>query len=486
MKHINEDFVKKFLGQDKLSQKEQEILFRKQRMEEYYSKPKKIISDLNEEAKNNISSSISKIFKNNKKKNSVEKALANGTWVEHMTPYGLFYYNKEQDLWANNFGRTAKSLKELIDFFAITDIPESSTAQQYTVTSSFINTFMSSSVKNLIIPTLSANNIKPGLVLYESTYASAVVSNGGTQNLFNKSAYQSILASDLSLWSTANNSNSYFQQSPPSIMVDFETNITDYIAPYNQTGITMMNMLIDVLDATKQSAPNSTVYHYGTPAIPYYDSSGTRINQFGGSGYTFTQIVQQYTSKVNYFKDHADMIDISTYCPYYENPNYSQNNALDLATYAYQVSLLCKTLNSTVGTTKQKQITVSFVLYPGASVPYPSTVQDVQNLGPLVFTNNFINEKIFIPAKQNGITNMFLWENWYYRTTVATTSNPTSVDTYLQRKTLNDLFADLNSGDTGYALTDNSSWSSAATQTKIYQSLLTKHIQLAQLFKQQI
>ena len=81
-------------------------------------KPKNKITDLNEDAKTQISSSINKIFKNKKNKSLNKKIKSiEESWTTHMTPYGIFFYNKEQKIWMNNFGKTADDLSKLIDFY---------------------------------------------------------------------------------------------------------------------------------------------------------------------------------------------------------------------------------------------------------------------------------------------------------------------------------------------------------------------------------
>jgi hypothetical protein len=125
MGNVNEDFIKKFLSKDKDFQKKQEALFKKKRVEEYYSKPKNKITDLNEDAKTQITSSINKIFENTKNKSLNKKIKSiEGSWTTHMTPYGIFFHNKEEKIWVNNFGKMAYDLIELIQLSTIGDIPE--------------------------------------------------------------------------------------------------------------------------------------------------------------------------------------------------------------------------------------------------------------------------------------------------------------------------------------------------------------------------
>jgi alpha-tubulin suppressor-like RCC1 family protein len=123
MSGINDDFIKKFLGQNRLTPQQQKDLLKKQRLQEYYSKKSNKIKNLDENAKKNISLSMDKIFENVKSKSSTEKIKTyDYAWTTHMTPYGVFYYNKEQKVWANAFGKVSKSFEELLTATAISDI----------------------------------------------------------------------------------------------------------------------------------------------------------------------------------------------------------------------------------------------------------------------------------------------------------------------------------------------------------------------------
>jgi hypothetical protein len=116
MTHPNNDFIKRFLGEDKVSPEQQKALLKKQRMENYYKslEQKNILVEENKKA---IDYTTKKIFSNTKPKTLVdlqEAKKAAAQWIEKLTPYGVFFYNKEQDVWMNNFGVIKKTLDELI------------------------------------------------------------------------------------------------------------------------------------------------------------------------------------------------------------------------------------------------------------------------------------------------------------------------------------------------------------------------------------
>ena len=116
MTHPNNDFIKRFLGEQKVSPEQQKALLKKQRMENYY-KSLEQKNTLVEENKKAIDYTTRKIFSNTKTKTLVdlqEAKKAAAQWIEKLTPYGMFFYNKEQDVWMNNFGVIKKTLDELI------------------------------------------------------------------------------------------------------------------------------------------------------------------------------------------------------------------------------------------------------------------------------------------------------------------------------------------------------------------------------------
>ena len=120
MTHSNNDFIKRFLGEQTVSPEQQKALLKKQRMENYY-KSLEQKNTLVEENKKAIDYTTRKIFSNTKTKTLVDLQEAKKSaaqWIEKLTPYGLFFYNKEQDVWMNNFGVIKKTLDELIQMIS--------------------------------------------------------------------------------------------------------------------------------------------------------------------------------------------------------------------------------------------------------------------------------------------------------------------------------------------------------------------------------
>lgn len=121
MPHPNNDFIKKFLGEDRVDPKKQAALLKKQRMDQYYQslQETKAAPVIAENTKKSIESTIQKIFyreKDTYETTLLEAKQFEGKWVEKRTAEGIFYYNAQQDVWMNTFGVMKKTLQELLLF----------------------------------------------------------------------------------------------------------------------------------------------------------------------------------------------------------------------------------------------------------------------------------------------------------------------------------------------------------------------------------
>ena len=117
MSHPNEDFLKRFLGENKISPAQQKAMLRKKRMADYFDKvnnPKPNV--LKEENKKEILAATEKIFYRAKESSILTEAKKQ-TWLEKKTPFGIFFFNPEQQVWMNSWGVVKKNFN---DFFAAT------------------------------------------------------------------------------------------------------------------------------------------------------------------------------------------------------------------------------------------------------------------------------------------------------------------------------------------------------------------------------
>jgi len=344
----------------------------------------------------------------------------------------------------------------------------------------------------MAVSQLTANTIGSAWLMYENPYGTAL--GWSADGNVNSAIFNSVLNTELTNWSTDNTAyGGWYGTYPYLLELDFENILTlPYINNWQDSGITAMNELIQCLNLTKQASPNSLVYQYDTPSMPLYPAN-TPLSSLTPGGYTFNAVINQFVNKVNYLKDHTDLFDVSTYCPFYANPNdykppYYTGNTANIALYEYWNQIRFDTLADTLGGASNILMTASFVLYPGLdnAIPHPSgstAADQAAALGNLIFSNEFINQHAFIPAKNAGVNKLLLWEGWPFRIDV-TQYSPATADTYVQRKTMNDLFKDLNPGDTGFGLTADSQWRNYNAVMKMWNSVLTKTIQLADLFRQ--
>jgi hypothetical protein len=348
----------------------------------------------------------------------------------------------------------------------------------YTVTSSFADKQMPDSALNLIVPDLQKNKINAGLVLYNAPFLNCF-GNTGSISLFDSKTYLLQLNKELAEWSAANKKFPYFNSTPSQVMLDFEVSLTDFINDWKSDAIPQLNQLNAALMSTKKSVPKSTVYHYATPYIPMYMDGYNISTVQKDSLETYNKLLSQFKIKINYIQKNCDAFDFSTYNPFCEDANEEKQKI-----FSSWIDERCKAAKNFVPAGKIKQITASFVLYPGFDndIPYPTTLDEIEKMRCMIFTNNFMNKRIFSVAKSYDFTHLFLWENWYYRVILAI-RNDQSIETYLQRKMLNDLFKDINPQDTGIKLTDDATWASDETKNKIYKAALTKTISLSILFR---
>lgn len=369
----------------------------------------------------------------------------------------------------------------------------------YTISSSFLDSgytypYISQWQREMYetaILSLNQNTIGSAWLMYEAPYSAAI--GCGADGVVNSTLFNTVLTTQLNNWSTDNTAyGGWYGNYPTLLELDFENQLTlPFINNWQNSGITAMNELIQCLNLTKAKSPNSIVYEYDTPFIPLYPN-GIPLNALNEQGYIYTAVIDQFVNKVNYLKNNTDIFDLALYCPFYENPNdykppYYTGNTGNIALYEYWNRLRINTLVDTLGSSENVQVTMSFVLYPGTDngIPIPTTINGVASLGKLVFSNEFINQYAFKPAKDAGITKLLLWEGWPYR--INTTQYPSgqeTIDVYIQRKTMNDLFKDLNPSDNGIGLTASNDWRNYNTVMKMWNAVLTKTIQLADLYRQ--
>lgn len=113
MRHPNDDFIKRF----NTSKNNFEYRFLPDKKDILLSYEKQKIKDktiLNESLKNNTDS----LFQKSRKPKTQEVKNNNIDWQPFLTQFGIFYYNKQQGLWMNNFGVVQDDLNDFFEFFS--------------------------------------------------------------------------------------------------------------------------------------------------------------------------------------------------------------------------------------------------------------------------------------------------------------------------------------------------------------------------------
>lgn len=119
-RHINENFLNKFLGKNLLTEDQKRAIALKNRksnyIKSYYKnleekKSPKLSKDINEE----LTSSIKKIFYRTKDQlNEARQGMQN--LIPYQTPYGIIFFNKDTQEWTNTFGQIVDPMDFMHDF----------------------------------------------------------------------------------------------------------------------------------------------------------------------------------------------------------------------------------------------------------------------------------------------------------------------------------------------------------------------------------
>jgi hypothetical protein len=108
MNHPNEDFIKKIFTKRAI---EQRYLPGKNEITKLYQSLKENSTNfktLDEGLQNKVNSFI------NRSPNKLNNNQQINDWVLFTNPYGVFYYSKSRNAWANSFGKIASTLEQLI------------------------------------------------------------------------------------------------------------------------------------------------------------------------------------------------------------------------------------------------------------------------------------------------------------------------------------------------------------------------------------
>lgn len=361
------------------------------------------------------------------------------------------------------------------------------------VVSNLAETTLTKAELDLIVPDLLENNIRPGLVVYESSLPN-LESIFGAGFTFNVALFKSDMQSLLNDWSGITFYNEYFNNYPHHLVLDFETKITNYVnGDINLSGASCtaaLNIMKLGLSASNDLSPASIVYHYNVPKIPYYFQGTTNDSStwyyknpaYSTSEYNAEKIrlLAQQKEKLAYFQAKSDIINIEGY------PTYSDNYGNQNSTREW-VYNGCYSVSTQLLRNKKTSLFTSFVVYPGSEyVLNGLTLGAIQALPTLVSSNEYLQTYILQPAKSAGVRSVFFWDSWRYNIDTAATAITGNVNVdqyiYLNRKIINELFTNTGIGTT-YGLTADASWALNSTRLNVFKAATKKVISLSSIFR---
>jgi hypothetical protein len=109
-RHVNENFLNKFLGKNLLTEEQKIAIAIKNRKENYVKAHFKNLEEkksrtLRTEIREEITAAVNKVFYRTKEHLREAKHRGQQELVPYFTPYGVLYFNKDTQEWFNTFGQ---------------------------------------------------------------------------------------------------------------------------------------------------------------------------------------------------------------------------------------------------------------------------------------------------------------------------------------------------------------------------------------------
>jgi len=354
---------------------------------------------------------------------------------------------------------------------------------------------MSKAELDVIVPKLIENNINASMWIYQSN---AFGSNSDYRGFtFNGTTFGNEIQAILTAWSGITLYPQYFNSYPKEIVLDFETEITNFInGDFGVTGATCaaaINLLNLALAKTKEVATTSTVFQYNCPSLPFYfqntgnDSSNWYYRNPAKSVEEYnaekTRLLTQQKEKIAAFVSNSSLINMMAYPTYSESAWSGTTGAQSEWIY-----------NNTYSTSQQLSgskgtgIAVSSVIFPGSEyVLNGVSLAYIEALPSLIASDAFMVNYTLRPAKTGGARYVVFWDSWklnaIYAAGVTTGNNNIDQNIYVNRKVANDLFTDTGIGIT-HSLQDNGFWQAESTKFTILEAATQKTINLAKAYNQ--
>jgi len=120
-RHVNENFLNKFLGKNLLTEEQKIAIALKNRKENYVKAHFKRLEEkktrtLRTEIREEITAAVNKVFYRTKEHLREAKQRGQQELVPYFTPYGILYFNKDTQEWTNTFGQIVDPMDFMTDF----------------------------------------------------------------------------------------------------------------------------------------------------------------------------------------------------------------------------------------------------------------------------------------------------------------------------------------------------------------------------------
>jgi hypothetical protein len=341
------------------------------------------------------------------------------------------------------------------------------------VVTDIINLSFNTQDRAATIPQMLANNIKYGQLIYENEISSSF----GSNFTVNKTNYKNLLNTSLTQFYGNTANKNYFGIDPYHLVLDYETDMTNYIngdvdPTTGSSCAKAIDLLNNLLTYTKEVSPNSIVYEYNCPSLPYYFAftEGNACTWAGKSNAvtTFqyetekTRLKTQHQSKIALFKANTDRVDIEAYPKYTDAFKFAKDTDASSSQLIYNNTLSAsQALLNNYPKTIPTQIFSSFTVSDGSEYVLTGTASNamtgytsLQNYQSLVSFNPHLGTYTLKPATDAGVKKMFVWFPLQYIINISkfqargvwgvTSGNQGVAGAYIYqaRKVLNDLWCD--------------------------------------------
>jgi|688.fasta_scaffold11457_7 Heparinase II/III-like protein. len=296
------------------------------------------------------------------------------------------------------------------------------------VVTDIVNLSFNATERAATIPPMLANNIKYGELLYEQNVSASF----GPNFTVNGASYQNLVRTSLNQFYGNTANKNYFGIDPYHLVLDYESDMTNYINGDVDpiAGLSCakaIDLLNNLLAYTKAVSPNSIIYEYNCPSLPYYFAftTGNACTWAGKSTAVTlvdyenekTRLKTQHQNKISLFKANTDRVDIEAYPKYTDAFKYAKDTDAASSQLIYNNTLSAsQVLLNNYPKSVPTQIFSSFTVSDGSEYILTGTASNsitgytgLQNYQSLVSFNPHLGTYTLKPATDAGVKKMFIW-----------------------------------------------------------------------------